>query len=113
MKPFPTVRTAGSYMRRKTVFTRVTVRAPKGAKVDARCSSKRCKRMRRTMGSRALRLRTLQRGFKPRTKLTIRITAPSVIGKYVEIQTRRGKPPIRRDRCLKPGSSIPAACPAR
>jgi hypothetical protein len=111
MSPFPKVRTAGSYTRTKTIFTRVTVRAPKGAKVDAACSGKRCKRTRRTAGSKMMRLSALQASFPAKTTLTIRITGSNAIGKYVEIRTRRGKPPLRRDRCLKPGSASPSGCP--
>jgi hypothetical protein len=110
MSPFPKVRTAGSYTRTRTIFTRVTVRAPKGAKIDARCSSKRCKRTRRTTGKRMLRLKAMQRSYRPNTTLTIRIAGKGVIGKYVAIRTRKGKPPVRHDRCLKPGSARPAAC---
>jgi hypothetical protein len=112
MSPFPKVRTAGSYNRTKTIFTRVTVRAPKGAKVDAACSAKRCKRTRRTAGSKLVRLPAMQRTFPSGTTLTVRVTGSAVIGKYVEIRTRRGKPPVRRDRCLKPGSKKPVGCSA-
>jgi hypothetical protein len=110
MTPFPKVRTAGSFAAGRTVFTRVVVRAPKGAKVDARCSSRRCKRTRRTMGAKPLRLRAMQRSFPPGTRLTVRVSGRGVIGKYVSIATRRGKPPVRLDRCLNPGSSKPVRC---
>jgi hypothetical protein len=110
MSPFPKVRTAGSYTRTKTIFTRVTVRAPKGARIDARCSSKRCKRTRRTAGSSLLHVKAMQRSFAAKTSLTIRVTDSRQIGKYVEIRTRTGRPPVRRDRCLEPGSAKPVTC---
>ncbi len=113
MSPFPKVRTAGSYTSTRTTFTRVTVRGPRGAKLDARCTGKRCKRTRRTLGSKALRVRAMQRSFPAGTRLSIRISRSGEIGKYVEIRTRKGKAPLRRDRCLRPGSSKPVGCPAR
>jgi hypothetical protein len=112
MRPFPKVRTAGSYTRTKTIFTRVTVRAPKGARIDASCSSKRCKRTRRTAGKALLRVKAMQRSFPAKTTLTVRVSDSRQIGKYVEIRTRNGKPPVRRDRCLKPGSAKPVSCEA-
>jgi hypothetical protein len=112
MSPFPKVRTAGSYTRTRTIFTRITVRAPKGARVDAACSAKRCKRTRRAAGSKTLRLTAMQRSFPAHTTLTIRVSGNGTIGKYVEIRTRRGKPPVRRDRCLKPGGGKPVSCEA-
>ena len=57
--PFPYVRTAGSYTDQRTSFSRVLVRAPKGARLDARCSARRCKHVRRTVtSSRARHLKT-------------------------------------------------------
>lgn len=114
MRPFPTVRTAGSYSMGRTVFTRVTVRAPRGARIEATCSGKRCRRSRRTVASsaRAVRLTALQRSFAAGTTITIRITSPDAIGKHVEIRTMRGKPPRRRDRCIAGTAVKPVRCPA-
>lgn len=112
MTPFPKVRTAGSFNSKFTLFTRVTVKAPRGSAIDARCNKKRCKRTRRTAGRKVVRLRALQRSFRSGTTLTIRVTGPNVIGKYVSIRTRRGKPPIRRDSCLRPGAAAPSPCGA-
>ena len=111
MRPFPKVRTAGSYTRRRTRFTRVIVKAPAGARIDARCSRRRCKPTTRSLTRDGkLRLRRLQRNFKSGTKITIRITGADVIGKHVQIRTRRGEPPRRRDRCLEPGRTRPVVC---
>jgi hypothetical protein len=112
LRPFPVVRTAGSFTRTSTTFTRVTVRGPKGSKLAVSCTKRRC-RLSRTLGSsHTLRLRSLQRTYKAGTVLVFRITAANKIGKYVAIRTRRGKPPIRRDGCLRPGSPTPTPCGA-
>src|SRR5687768_5103633 len=51
LNPFPYVRTAGSYTRSRTSFSRVIVRAPKGSQLDIRCNSGRCKRVKRKVTS--------------------------------------------------------------
>jgi hypothetical protein len=110
MQPFPTVRTAGSFSRGTTRFTRITVKAPAGAVVRTRCRRVRCT-TRRTVrrGGRALRLRRLEREYAPPAVIEIRITAPGAIGKHVELRIRTGRPPLRRDRCLPPGER-PVPC---
>ncbi len=111
LSPFPRVRTAGSFNAIRTTFTRVTVRAPRGARLDARCKPKRCRRVRRRIGSdRTRRLKALQRSYAPRTTIEIRISSPTMVGKYVRIRTVRGAPPQRTDRCLAPGGSKPVRC---
>ena len=111
LNPFPRVRAAGTYTDTRTTFTRVTVRAPKGARVEARCTPRRCTSVKRTFRStRTERLKALQRSFPPRTTIEIRVSSPTKVGKYVRIRTIRGAPPQRRDRCLRPGSAKPAAC---
>lgn len=114
MKPFPRVRTAGTFSRTRTRFTRIKVVASRGAKVAGRCTKheKKC-HTDKTVGRRGnLRLHRLERSFPAKAIIRVRVSAPGVIGKYVELRTRRGKPPVRRDGCLKPGSTRPMACPA-
>jgi hypothetical protein len=111
LNPFPYVRTAGSFTAIWTTFTRVLVRAPKGALLDVKCSAGRCKHVRRLVASsKARRVKSVQRRFKPRTAIEIRISSPASVGKYVRIRTRRGAAPVRRDRCLLPGSAKPVSC---
>ena len=112
MRPWPRVRTAGSYTASRTIFTRVTVTAPRGARIVAGCSRRRCRTTRRTAGTSAIRLTRLQRSYRPGTTITIRITSPTAIGKHVEIRTLRGEAPRRRDRCLSPGARKPVTCEA-
>jgi hypothetical protein len=109
MRPFPIVRTAGSFSRGATLFTRVAVKAPNGSVVSTRCRRARCTGSRTVRGGRTLRLRRLERAFPPRTVIEIRIGAPGLVGKHVELRIRAGRPPLRRDRCLPPGER-PVPC---
>jgi hypothetical protein len=112
IRPFPVVRTAGSFTATRTFFTRVTVKAPVGVVVKASCIKKGSKcRLRRKLNTRkTVHLRPLERGYKSGTRIRLRLTAPGEIGKYVEIRTRPGKRPIRRDLCLRPGRVKPVSC---
>jgi hypothetical protein len=114
MKPFPTVRTAGNYNRKRTQLTRVKVTGPAGVKVQGRCTkiARKCRTNKTIPKNRTVRLKRLERKFKPKTSIRILVHAPGAYGKYVVIKIRKGKPPIRRDRCVKPGTTKPVACPA-
>jgi hypothetical protein len=114
MKPFPTVRTAGNFNRKRTQFTRVRVSGPAGAKVEGRCTriARRCHTDVTIPARKTVRLKRLQRKFKPKTVIRIRVVAPGVYGKYVVMKIRKGKPPTRRDRCIKPGTRKAVACPS-
>jgi hypothetical protein len=114
MKPFPTVRTAGNFNRKRTQFTRVKITGPAGVKVQGRCTqvARKCRTSKTIPANRTIRLTRLERRFKPKTSVRILVFAPGVYGKYVAIKIRKGKPPVRRDRCLKPGTRKAVACPA-
>ena len=43
--------------------------------------------------------------------IEIRVTQPQKIGKYTRVKTRKGKAPLRIDRCLMPGRTRPVTCP--
>src|SRR4051794_34958908 len=110
--PFPVVRIAGRFRGSRTRLTRVTVRAPAGARIRVACKGRGCPYRRRTVAARLLRVRSLQRTYAPRATIEIRVTQGHRIGKYTRLTTRRGKAPLRIDRCLKPGSTRPVRCPA-
>jgi hypothetical protein len=110
--PFPVVRIAGRFRGSRTSLTRVTVRAPAGTRIRVACKGRGCPYRRRTVAARLLRVRSLQRSYAPRATIEIRVTQGHRIGKYTRLTTRRGKAPLRIDRCLKPGSTRPVRCPA-
>jgi hypothetical protein len=110
--PFPVVRIAGRFRGSRTSLTRVSVRAPAGTRIRVACDGRGCPYRRRTVAARLLRVRSLQRSYAPRATIEIRVTQPHRIGKYTRLKTRRGKVPLRIDRCLMPGSTRPVRCPA-
>jgi hypothetical protein len=85
------------------------VKAPSAATVDVRCTGPRCHLRRRSFGGG--RIAALERFLRAGTRITIRVSARGSIGKYVRLVIRDGSAPKRRDACLLPGSSDPAACP--
>jgi hypothetical protein len=110
--PFPVVRISGRFTRKRTRFTRVSVRAPRGARIRVRCVGRGCPYKRKAIAVRYLRIRKLQRSYRPGANLEIRVTQASKIGKYTRVRTRRGKAPTRIDRCLMPDDSTePVVCP--
>jgi hypothetical protein len=110
--PFPVVRVAGRFTRGRTTITRVSVRAPRGVRIGLRCRGGGCGFGRRAIAVRLVRVPALQRRYRPGAVAEIRVTQDGHIGKYVRLRIRRGRAPVRIDRCLAPGSPAPVRCPA-
>jgi len=118
--PFPVVRIAGSLTRGGVRIRLLTVRAPVGTTVAARCLGEGCPR---ALGRRALslrvarsggpvRLRAMQRGFRSGVRLEIHVSKAGLYGKYTRFRIRRGQAPARTDMCLSPTAAArPARCP--
>jgi hypothetical protein len=112
MRPFPLVRIRGWLTARGAIIEALTVRGPRGLRISVRCRGRGCPRRHLARSATVTRLKAFQ-GFLPAgVRLEIRITRPGFVGKHTLIRIRRGKPPVRRDRCLFPGSGRPRACPA-
>ena len=109
LRPFPIVRIKGTLVPGGARINLLKVIAPAGARVDARCRGRRCHVRRRMSGGG--RIRALERFLRARTRITIRVSTPGTIGKYVRVVIRNGSPPKRRDACLLPGATAPATCP--
>ena len=64
--------------------------------------------------SSSLRIRQLeQRVLRKGVSITILVTKPGTIGKYVQFRIRKGRPPSRVDKCLMPSApSKPVECPS-
>ena len=112
MSPFPVVRTAGTFTRTRTTFTRFTIKTPKGTRLAASCLKARCTFKRTLRTTKTIHLKALERSYKPGTKIRVRLTQPNMIGKYVAITTRRNKRPLRRDLCVRPNRATPVSCGA-
>ena len=112
MNPFPVVRIRGRLTTHGARVTLLTVRAPRGARIAVKCTGHDCVRRRFAVTAVVVHLRPYERVLRAGTQLEIRVTKPSFIGKYTRFVMRRGQPPMRRDRCLMPGSSRPVTCPS-
>jgi hypothetical protein len=113
LEPFPVVRIRGTALRHGARFTLVSVRAPRGTRIVVRCAGPRCPRTRLRRTARGLtRLRPFERLLRVGVRLTIRVTKPELIGKFTVVKIRASRVPLRRDRCVAPGSSAPVDCPA-
>jgi len=109
--PFPVVRISGRFTRKRTKFTRVTVNAPRGARIRVSCKGRGCPYRRKAIAVKLVRIRKLQRSYRPNVTIEVRVTQPKKIGKYTRVKTRKGKAPLRIDRCLMPGNTRPVRCP--
>ena len=112
IKPFPVIRIAGRFKGTRTTLTRVTVKTPRGTRIRIHCSGHGCPFKRKAVAARLISLRSLRRTYRPKATIEIRVTKAKKIGKYTRIRTRRGKAPVRLDRCLVPGKTKPVRCPA-
>jgi hypothetical protein len=119
MRPAAVVRIRGWLTEAGAMISRLTVTAPRGVTISARCHGRSCPRRTLTRAAvvarpatRVTRLRPLEGRLRAGTRLEIRVTRAGFIGKHTVIRIRRDKAPARRDRCLYPGSRKPATCPA-
>jgi PKD repeat protein len=126
LSPFPVVRLAGRISRAGTRLRLFSIEAPPGARVVVRCNGRSCpfRLSARSAGadggkgkvrsSATLRIRQLEkRVLKKGVKITIFVTKPGVIGKYVQFKFRKRRPPARVDRCLMPSApKKPVECPS-
>jgi hypothetical protein len=112
MRPEPLVRIRGWLTERGARITLLTVRAPRGAKIAVSCSGIGCPRVAPATATKLTRLRAFEGMFRAGARLVIRVTRPGFVGKHTVIRIRRGKAPLRRDRCINPGSREPIACSA-
>src|SRR4051812_29640687 len=103
LSPFPIVRIKGYLTRGGARVTMLTVRAPRGAGIDARCPGPGCPRKGYARATTLAHLRPSQRLLRGSLELVISVTRRGFVGKQTTLRLRRGKPPTRRDLCLLPG----------
>jgi PKD repeat protein len=117
LSPFPIVRIRGLIRRRSVRISLLSIKAPKGATVRIVCRGRSCakKSVKRRVASAAsaVRFRALERSMRKGTVIQVFVTAPGRVGKYTSFRIRSNAAPMRRDRCLLPGGTKPAACPAQ
>lgn len=113
MSPFPIIRIAGTVLAQGALVRILSVRAPLGARIRARCRGTGCPiaSVARTATTRIVRLRRFERRLRAGTRLGIFVRKSGTIGKYTRYVIRAGAPPRRLDLCLYPGRARPAPCP--
>jgi hypothetical protein len=112
LRPFPVVRIRGRLTARGARLTLLTVSAPRGARVAVICSGAGCPAKHWAHTASLTRVRAFEHSLPAGVRLTVTVTGPERIGKHTLIIIRRGHQPLRRDRCLNPGSARPRSCPA-
>jgi hypothetical protein len=113
MVPFPSVRIAGQLLPWGARVRLLTVTAPPGAVVTARCRGEGCplRRLRRRSRTQPVRIRGLERRLIAGIRLEIHVRQHGFVGKYTRFRIRDGvRPPLREDRCLFPGRRTPVRC---
>ena len=113
MRPFPVIRIAGVVLPHGSLVTILSVRAPRGATVLARCRGRGCpvRTVARSSAVSLVRFRRFERRLPAGVSLELFVRKGSRIGKYTRFRIRAGKPPARVDRCLMPGRARPVRCP--
>ena len=119
LSPFPVVRIAGVARRNSTKIRVFSVLTPLGASVNARCSSRKCRRRplrTQSLGASPatlLRLHEFERTLPAGTRLTVSVTRVGYVGKYTRFVLRARKAPKRTDLCYVPGKDQPLRCPSK
>jgi hypothetical protein len=117
LSPFPIIRIRGRDDPTAVHVDLLSVQAPRGSRISARCRGASCPRRAiaatAISSSRPVRLRGLERRYGYGVVLEIRVTKSGLIGKYTGFHMRRGKAPLRRDLCLRPGTTNPSRCPTQ
>ena len=118
--PYATVRIAGRVTRRGARVDVLSVRAPRDSRVTVRCRGRDCptRSQSRIVSASApvarantrVSFRTMQRHLRGGTVLEVSVTKDGMIGKFTRFVIRAGKPPLRSDLCLAPGSVRPTRC---
>jgi large repetitive protein len=123
MQPFPIVRIAGSETSNGVKIRLLTVQTPLSTTVVVSCKGRGCKtkserrvatassKSKSRAGAVLLTFNRFQRALRAGAVLQVRVYKAGQIGKFTSFTVRRHKLPLRSDRCLRPTSPIPIACP--
>ena len=113
MRPFPLVRVSGVLTTNGAQISRLTVRAPKGAKITVRCSGTGCpqRRVSRAIKRKTVHISQFETYLRAGVKLSITISKPGYISKVTTIRIRKAKAPLRSDLCRVPGATKLSRCP--
>ncbi len=117
LAPFPIVRLQGRVIHGGAAIRRLTVSAPRGARVRVTCSGGGCFTDRVTLvkvarKTQIVRFHGMERRLKPGAVIRIYVGRDGRIGKYTQFVIRKDAVPEREDRCLITLSRSPSACPS-
>jgi hypothetical protein len=112
LRPFPVVRIRGFFARRGARVTLLSVRGPRSAKVDVKCSGRGCPVSKLSLPRADTRVHRFERFLRAGILLQIRVTRPGRIGAYTSFLIRAQRSPLRRDRCLSAVGARPIKCSA-
>jgi hypothetical protein len=122
IQPFPVVRIAGSESARGVRIKLFSVQTPAGSRISVRCRGRGCPARAQSFVASAkgphkagiviVVLKRFQRSLKPGAVLEVKVSRSGLIGKYTRFAVRRGKLPLRQDKCLSPSGEKPMECPS-
>lgn len=110
--PFPIVRIRGRLTSRGARISLLSVRSPRGARVEVRCRGRRCPQRRAVTRNRrgTVRIASFHRYLRTGTVLEVFVTQRGRIGKYTRFRIRGRRAPVRTDSCVAYGSHRPVVC---
>ena len=100
LEPFPRVRIAGVLTRAGARLTVFAVRAPRRTSVRVTCGGQGCPMRRWAASGSRLRVESFERRFAAGVRIAVTVTRRGYVGKRTDLAIRRGKAPLRRDRCV-------------
>lgn len=112
LRPFPVIRIRGFFARRGARITLLSVRGPRLANVNVRCTGHACPVRALSLPTAYTRVHRFERFLRAGTLLQIRVTRPGRIGTYTSFLIRSRRKPLRTDRCLSAKRGRPIQCPA-
>src|SRR3954452_15427954 len=112
LNPFPVVRIRGVLVADGARVTLLSVRAPRGVRIDVHCRGRACPMRYFTPGAGVNRLRPFERELRAGTRLEIVVVKPGFIGKRTVFVIRRHAAPRRSDSCVNSDTQKAVRCPS-
>jgi hypothetical protein len=98
-KPLPMIRIAGRLTANGAHVSLLTVKAPKGAHIEVKCTGTGCPKRQVARTASTTHIPQFETTLRAGIKLTIRVTKAGYIPRVTVITIRRGKAPSRQDGC--------------
>ncbi|MDA0182956.1 hypothetical protein OJ997_21775 [Solirubrobacter phytolaccae] len=111
IKPFPVIRMSGQLTTSGADISVLTVKAPKGTKIQVSCSGKGCPTKSLARATKVVHLTKFEAVLRAGIKLRVTVSKPGYISKVTTFQIRKGKAPLRSDQCQTPGENKLTRCP--